>query len=89
MVSIFFFMLTIFLLKFSLSYLSILITSVLNCVSGRLVDSISFCSFSEVFFLLFYLGNLSLFPHFVCLSVFISIYFIGISPTSLSLCQVT
>ena len=62
-------------LKFSLSSLCILITSVLNSASSRLLVSILFSSFSGVFFFLFvYLGHDSLSPQFSSLPVFVSMY---------------
>ena len=48
-----------------LSSLSILITSVLNSASGRLLVSILFSSFSRAFFF-FHLGHVPLSSHFVC-----------------------
>ena len=60
------------LLPYSLSSLSILITSVLNSASDRLVISVLFSSFSRVLF--FHLGRISLSPQFGSLPVFVSVY---------------
>ena len=60
------------LLRSSLSYFSILITSVLNSASSSLLVAILFNSFSGVLF--FYLGCISLSPHFDNLPLFVSIY---------------
>ena len=63
------------LLRFSLSSLSILITSVLNSASDRLVVSILFrSSFFWSFDLFFHLGHVSLSPHFGSPRVFVSMY---------------
>ena len=70
-------MVTISLLKFSLSSLSVLIIGVLKSVSGT---SLAFISFSCLFFfpwrffLVLLFGHVSLFPHSGCFSVFISVY---------------
>ena len=56
----------------SLSSLSILINSVLNAASNRLLISILFSSFS--FDLFFHLGHVCLSPHFGSLPVFVSMY---------------
>ena len=59
-------------LRPSLSSLSILITSVLNSLSERLLISILLSSFSGV------LGHVSLSPHFGSLSAFVSMYLVGL-----------
>ena len=67
------FILAIFLLKFSVNSLIILITSVLNSVSSRLL--VHFIQFFHCRFLLFFhLKHVSLSPQFVSFSVFVSVY---------------
>nr|KAF6474857.1 hypothetical protein HJG63_010990 [Rousettus aegyptiacus] len=81
MVSMSLFMLTIFLLKFSqhsstlpLSLLSIIITSVLNSVSGSLLASISLVLFLD--FQLFHLGHVSFLILTAILCLFLCIRYI-------------
>ncbi|KAF6293094.1 hypothetical protein mRhiFer1_009010 [Rhinolophus ferrumequinum] len=84
--SFFFFMLAISLLNYSLRSLSILITIVLNSVSGRLLASILFSSFCGVFSCSFFGGHA-----FLCLLILAAslccFYVLGRSATSPSLGQ--
>ena len=92
-------MLTISLLEFSLRAsilllrsLSILITCVLNCVSGGLLVSISFNSFSGVFSCSFFFFFHSWYVFFVVFSLWllfcVHVYVLCTSATSLSLIRV-
>ena len=62
------------LLPYSVSSLSILITSVLNSASDRLVISVSIWFFFWGSVLFFHLGHISLSPQFGSLPVFVSVY---------------
>ena len=65
---------SLMLLPYSMSSLSILITSALNSASDRLVISILFSFFFWSFVLFFHLSHVSLSPQFVSLPVFVSVY---------------
>lgn len=70
-----FFILNISLLKFSVSFLSILITNVLKSISSGLLVSISFCSFSGDFY--FFIWDLFLSSYFGFFPVFVSMHSVG------------
>nr|KAF6405030.1 hypothetical protein HJG63_009352 [Rousettus aegyptiacus] len=86
--------LTISLLKFSLSFLSILISSVLNSISDRLLVSVTlrvffFSGYFSCGFLSLVLFVWNMFLCFLILAASLCFYVLSRSPISLSLHQVT